>query len=132
MVQPLRVAVLTKLSRFGGAINMLKYRQNVQNRHASVLTMQTYTLTDARNKHGEVFDKAAIEPVLLTKQSRPSHVIISAESYQKLINRLTELEDMLLGQAAEAALNQSKMVGTDNFTNALERLANNDSNIICQ
>ena len=52
--------------------------------------MQTYTLTDARNKHGEVFDKAAIEPVLLTKQSRPSHVIISADSYQKLINRLQE------------------------------------------
>jgi prevent-host-death family protein len=127
MVQPLRVAVVTTLSRFGGAINLLKYRQNVQNSHASVLTMQTYTLTDARNKHGEVFDKAAIEPVLLTKQSRPSHVIISAESYQKLINRLTELEDMLLGQAAEVALSQSKMVGTDNFTNALERLANGEA-----
>jgi len=89
--------------------------------------MQIYTLTDACNKHGEVFDKAAIEPVLLTNQSRPSHVIISAESYQKLINRLTELEDMLLGQAAEVALSQSKMVGTDNFTNALERLANGEA-----
>jgi prevent-host-death family protein len=121
------VAVLTKLSRFGGAINPLKYRQNVQNSHASVLAMQTYTLTDARNKHGEVFDKAAIEPVLLTKQSRPSHVIISAESYQKLINRLTELEDMLLGQAAEVALSQSKMVGTEAFTAALSGLANGET-----
>ena len=127
MVQPLQVAVLTTLSRFGGAINLLQYRQNVQNSHASVLTMQTYTLTDARNKHGEVFDKAAIEPVLLTKQSRPSHVIISAESYHKLINRLTELEDMLLGQAAEAALSQSTMVGSEAFTNALERLANGEA-----
>jgi prevent-host-death family protein len=123
-MQPLPVVAMTILSVFGGAINLLQYRQNVQNRHASVLTMQTYTLTDARNKHGEVFDKAAIEPVLLTKQSRPSHVIISAESYQKLINRLTELEDMLLAQAAEAALNQSTMVGSEAFTNALERLAN--------
>ncbi|MEH2459214.1 type II toxin-antitoxin system Phd/YefM family antitoxin [Nostoc sp.] len=52
------------------------------------ILMQTYTLTDTHNKHGEVFDKAAIEPVLLTKQSQPSHVIISAESYEKLINRL--------------------------------------------
>jgi prevent-host-death family protein len=66
--------------------------------------MQTYSLTDARNKHSEVFDKAAIEPVLLTKQSRPSHVIISADSYQKLINRLQELEDMQLVQSAETAL----------------------------
>ncbi|MEH1787144.1 MAG: type II toxin-antitoxin system Phd/YefM family antitoxin [Nostoc sp.] len=89
--------------------------------------MQTYTLTDARNKHGEVFDKAAIEPVLLTKQSRPSHVIISAESYQKLINRLEELEDMVFGQAAEVALSQSKMIGTEAFTSALEHLANGEA-----
>jgi len=86
--------------------------------------MQTYTLTDARNKHGEVFDKAAIEPVLLTKQSRPSHVIISADSYQKLITRLQELEDMQLVQSAETALSQSRMVGTEAFTSALEHLAN--------
>jgi prevent-host-death family protein len=89
--------------------------------------MQTYTLTDARNKHGEVFDKAAIEPVLLTKQSRPSHVIISAESYQKLINRLEKLEDMVFAQAAEVALSQSKMVGTETFTSALEHLANGEA-----
>ncbi|WP_334708420.1 type II toxin-antitoxin system Phd/YefM family antitoxin [Nostoc sp.] len=92
-----------------------------------IITMQTYTLTDARNKHGEVFDKAAIEPVLLTKQSRPSHVIISAESYQKLINRLEELEDMVFGQAAEVALSQSKMIGTEAFTSALEHLANGEA-----
>ncbi|MEH2376847.1 type II toxin-antitoxin system Phd/YefM family antitoxin [Nostoc sp.] len=88
------------------------------------IPMQTYTLTDARNKHGEVFDKAATEPVLLTKQSRPSHVIISAESYQKLINRLEELEDMVFGQAAEVALSQSQMIGTEDFTSALEHLVN--------
>ena len=89
--------------------------------------MQTYTLTDARNKHGEVFDQAAIEPVLLTKQSRPSHVIISAESYKKLINRLEELENMLFGQAAEVALSQSQMIGTEAFTSALEHLANGEA-----
>ena len=89
--------------------------------------MQTYTLTDARNKHGEVFDKAATEPVLLTKQSRPSHVIISAESYQKLVYRLQELEDMVLAQAAETALSQSKMVGTEAFTSTLEHLANGEA-----
>lgn len=89
--------------------------------------MQTYTLTDARNKHGEVFDQAAIEPVLLTKQSRPSHVIISAESYKKLVNRLEELENMLFGQAAEVALSQSQMIGTEAFSSALEHLANGEA-----
>ena len=87
------------------------------------LCMQNYSLTDARNKHGEVFDKAAVEPVLLTKQSRPSHVIMSAETYQKLVKRLEELEDMLLGQEANVALSNSKMVGNEAFTNALENLA---------
>ena len=87
------------------------------------LCMQNYSLTDARNKHGEVFDKAAVEPVLLTKPSRPSHVIMSAETYQKLVNRLDELEDMLLGQEANIALSNSKMVGSEAFTNTLENLA---------
>jgi prevent-host-death family protein len=87
------------------------------------IAIQTYTFTDARNQHGEVFDKATTEPVLLTKQSRPSHVIISAQSYQQLIHRLNELEDMVLGQSAEVALTQSKMVSIEAFTSALEGLA---------
>lgn len=89
--------------------------------------MQNYSLTDARNKHGEVFDKATVEPVLLTKQSRPSHVIMSAETYQKLVDRLQELEDMLLGQEANAALSKSKMTGSETFTTALENLANGEA-----
>jgi len=86
--------------------------------------MQTYTLSEARNRHGEVFDQAAVEPVLLTKQSRPSHVLMSVESYQQLIDRLTQLEDILLGQTAEEARNQSQMVGTENFVKTLKELAN--------
>lgn len=85
--------------------------------------MQTYTLSDARNRHGEVFDRAMAEPVLLTKQSRPSHVIMSAQAYQALIDKLSELEDLALAQAAETALAQSKMIGTEFFTAELKRLA---------
>lgn len=85
--------------------------------------MQTYTLSDARNRHGEVFDRAMLEPVLLTKQSRPSHVILSAQVYQALVERLSELEDQALGQAAQAALTQSRMTGSDSFTLQLKHLA---------
>ena len=68
--------------------------------------MKTYTLTETRNQHGEVFDLAQVEPVLITKQKRPTHVIISAQAYQKLINRLEELESLNLGNQAQIALNQ--------------------------
>ena len=86
--------------------------------------MKSYTLTQTRNQHGEVFDKATIEPVLITKQKRPSHVILSAEAYQQLVNRLEDLEDLNIGKAAEVALNRSSMVGSEEFTATLEKLAN--------
>ena len=86
--------------------------------------MRTYTLTQTRNQHGEVFDKARVEPILVTKQKRPSHVIISAEVYQQLITRLEELEDLNLGKIADITLNQSSMVGSEEFTTTLEKIAN--------
>ena len=89
--------------------------------------MQTYTLTDARNRHGEVFDRDVIEPVLLTKQARPSHVILSAQAYQALVARLNELEDLALGRAVEVALSQSQMVGKELFTAELKRLADGEA-----
>ena len=86
--------------------------------------MKSYTLTQTRNQHGEVFDLAKIEPVLITKQKRPSHVILSAETYQQLVGRLEELEDLKLARAAETALQESSMVGSKEFTATLEKLAN--------
>ena len=89
-----------------------------------IFKMKSYTLTQTRNQHGEVFDRAIIEPVLITKQKRPSHVILSAEAYQQLIAKLKELEDLNLGQAAKTALSQSQMVGSEKFMATLEKLAN--------
>lgn len=90
--------------------------------------MQSYPLAemgDARLK--EVFEQAIVEPVLLTEESQPSYVILSAQNYQHLIQRLGELEDLLLGQSAEDALGRSQTVGTETFTAELERLAALDS-----
>ena len=89
-----------------------------------LIVMKTYTLTQTRNQHGEVFDKAQVEPVLITKQKRPSHVILSAQTYQQLISRLEELEELNLGKTAKTALNESKMVGSEEFTAILEKIAN--------
>ncbi len=89
--------------------------------------MQTYNLIDATDKHGEIFDQAAIEPVLLIQESQPSYVIFSAELYQKMIQRIQELEDQILLEKAKTALSDSKMVGTEVFTSALESLANGET-----
>ena len=86
--------------------------------------MQTYTLTQSRNQHGEVFDHAKVEPVLITKQKRPSNVILSAQTYQKLLEHNEILEDQKLGQAAQTAQAQSEPIGSEAFTAALEKLAN--------
>ncbi|MCU0534214.1 MAG: type II toxin-antitoxin system Phd/YefM family antitoxin [Hydrococcus sp. Prado102] len=86
--------------------------------------MQEYTLTDIHARQDEVFDLASVEPVLLTDLSHPSHVLMSVKTYKQLIERLQELEDRVLGQAAQAAISQSRMVGIEKFTSTLEHLAN--------
>ncbi len=86
--------------------------------------MKSYTLTQIRNQQVEVFEQATVEPVLVTKQKRPSHVILSASTYEQLITRLEELEDLNWGKAAETALTQSSMIGSKEFTATLEKLAN--------
>ena len=89
--------------------------------------MQSYTLAEVCNPQGTVFNRAAVEPVLLTDKSQPSHVIMSADTYQRLIERLMELEDTLLGKAAKSALSQSQMVGTQTFLETLKQLANGET-----
>ncbi len=89
--------------------------------------MYTYTLSEARNRHGEIFDRAATEPVLLTKQSRPSHVLLSATAYTKLIDKLAELEEAAWGKKAAEAIISETMVGTEIFTQALAEIANGEA-----
>jgi PHD/YefM family antitoxin component YafN of YafNO toxin-antitoxin module len=81
--------------------------------------MKTYALADAKTLHREVFDQALQAPVLLTRQSRPSHIILSAQSYQQLLDRLAELEDL-----AEANFQHSTRVNSDRFLAKLAQLAN--------
>jgi len=86
--------------------------------------MVTHTLTDARNRHGEIFDEALAEPVLLTKNGRPTHVVLSGKLYETLWRRLKEAEYRAWGEAAMRALATSPRVGSEEFTAALKRLAN--------
>jgi PHD/YefM family antitoxin component YafN of YafNO toxin-antitoxin module len=85
--------------------------------------MESYSLAEIRTRQTEVLEQAAVEPVLLTEEAQPSYVIMSAQNYQQLLDRLSELEDRALGQLADIALRDSQMVGSENFTAELKRLA---------
>jgi PHD/YefM family antitoxin component YafN of YafNO toxin-antitoxin module len=85
--------------------------------------MQSFTLTDIHDRYDEVFEQAAAEPILLTQESQPSYVLLSIHDYQKLIERLADMEDQALGKLAELTLSQSHLVGTEIFTTELTRLA---------
>lgn len=45
--------------------------------------MKTFTALEAKNRFGQLIDAAQREPVTVTRQGRPSVVILSAEEYQR-------------------------------------------------
>lgn len=89
--------------------------------------MQQFSVTEIQDTYSEVLHQAAVEPILLTAAASPSYVMMSVENYEQLVNRLAQLEDLVFGQQAQTALATSQMVGTENFTAELRRLAALDS-----
>jgi PHD/YefM family antitoxin component YafN of YafNO toxin-antitoxin module len=88
--------------------------------------MQHYSLSEMRDRAAEILKQAAIAPILLTAEATPDYVILSAQDYQQLLDRLDALEDAMLGQLAETARNTSSLVGTEAFTTELHRFATLD------
>ena len=87
--------------------------------------MINFTLTDARNRHGEVFDEATAKPVMLTKNGRPSHVILSVRLFRDFMARMNELEDRAFGEKAREALATDSFVGPDVFAAELKAMIAN-------
>jgi PHD/YefM family antitoxin component YafN of YafNO toxin-antitoxin module len=90
--------------------------------------MQNFSVSEIQATHSEALNQAAVEPVLLTAESQLSYVIMSVENYDRLIEKLALLEDLAIGQQAQAALLTSRMVGSEIFTAELQRLAALDGN----
>jgi len=86
--------------------------------------MQTFTLSHAKAHHGEVFEQATSEPILLTRNGRSSHVVMSADHFDRLMGRLQWIEDQAFGRMADAVKASSPLVGSDVFEDGLKRLAN--------
>ena len=92
------------------------------------VNMQNFSVTEIQDTHSEALNRAAVEPVLLTAESQLSYVIMSVENYDRLIDKLARLEDIAIGQQAQAALLTSRMVGSEVFTVELQQLAALDGN----
>lgn len=70
--------------------------------------MTTVTASDFKQHYGEFFDKALTEPVIIQKHNRNSLVMVAFEVFQRLQDRLAELEDYKLLQE----MNEIKKTGT--------------------
>ena len=49
--------------------------------------MKSFTALEAKNRLGQVIDAAQREPVTITRQGRPSVVVLSADEYQRRQSR---------------------------------------------
>jgi prevent-host-death family protein len=96
--------------------------------------MQTFTLSDVRNRHGEVFDRAIAEPVAVTKKKRRTHVIMPAALFEAMLAQVFKLEDQPLRDGFDkfvAEIDDSKYErqmalgrqGMARYRNALRALA---------
>ena len=75
--------------------------------------MKTYTALEAKNRLGQVIDAAQREPVTVTRQGRPSVVIVSAEEYERRQQRawrnLLAVMEETGRYAAEQGLTEDKL-----------------------
>jgi len=88
--------------------------------------MERFSVLDIQNNYSKILNQAAVEPALITGESQKNYVIMSVENYEQLINRLAQLEDLIISQQAQAALLNSSMVGRETFMAEIERLATLD------
>ena len=68
--------------------------------------MKSITALEAKNRFGEVLEAAQRQPVSITRNGRPSVVVISAESYARRQRMARERLRLAMRQAAEYATAQ--------------------------
>jgi len=65
--------------------------------------MRRFTAAEAKNRFGELLDKAQREPVTIEKHGRPAAVMLSIDEYETLSAlKLTALRDEIASGLADA------------------------------
>jgi prevent-host-death family protein len=66
------------------------------------LSMRSFALSDANCDLSKLVDKAAKEPILITRHGKKAAMVISPSLYQEMIDAMEELEDIATYDAAKA------------------------------
>lgn len=67
---------------------------------------QTATISDIRHRHLDVLHKAMDSPVMLSSNGKPVAVVVSPEQWDKIVERLEDLDDLVIGLEALLELEQ--------------------------
>ena len=71
--------------------------------------MKTFTAKDAKQGFGEVIESAMREPVTITRNGKPTAVMMSLADFK----RYEALEDLVWALRAEGVLNRGELLGAD-------------------
>ena len=66
------------------------------------LCMKLFALSDANQDFSLLIDRAAEEPILITRQGKEAAVVISPSLYQEMTEAMEDLEDIAAYDAAKA------------------------------
>jgi len=66
------------------------------------LCMKSFALSDANQDFSLLIDRAAQEPILITRQGKEAAVVISPSLYQEMTEAMEDLEDIAAYDAAKA------------------------------
>ncbi len=82
--------------------------------------MNSFTASMAKNKFGEMLDKARREPVIIEKHSRPNAVLMAYEDYQYL----KRIEEKLIAARADKVVAEGKWLGVEESEKLLDDIVN--------
>lgn len=85
--------------------------------------MNSITASVAKNKFGEMLDKARREPVIIEKHARPNAVLMAYEEYQYLKG----LEEELLAERADAIVAKDKWLSIEESGKLLDDILNEET-----
>jgi prevent-host-death family protein len=75
--------------------------------------MKTITALDAKNRFGELIEAAQRQPVTVTRNGRPSVIVLSAEAYERrrrlARERVLQAMDRSAAYAREQGLTEQKL-----------------------
>jgi prevent-host-death family protein len=64
--------------------------------------MRSFALSDANQDLSSLIDRAAEEPILITRQGKEAAVVISPSLYQEMTEAMEDLEDIAAYDSAKA------------------------------